>query len=572
MSRFRTLIVASAASALVLTMAGCASDREETPATSGGPGASSPAASGEVPTGDGTFTFGAAGEPASFDPFYASDGETFRVTRQLYDQLLDFKPGTAELTEGLATKWEHSEDGLTWTFTLREGVKFSDGTDFNAEAVCKNFERWYDQNEASQQLYAASYWQDNFGGYKNSVGESPKESLYKSCEAKDPKTAIVTITRYTSKFPSILGHTAFAIQSPTAMDKYKANDIKIEGTAAVYPEYATKYPTGTGAFTLESYDTATKTITLKRNDSYWAGKPKVAKVVFRVISDETDRQQALKTGDIQAYDLPNPRHWEELKADGNKVEVRPAFNIFYIGLNAKANPALKDLKVRQALMYATNRAQLVTSQLPEGAAVATQFMPDTVAGYNKDLQAAAYDVEKAKSLLKEAGQENLTIKLWYPSEVSRPYMPDPQALFQAISADWKAAGINVEPVTKPWNGGYLTEVDQQLADAFFLGWTGDYNSADNFIGTFFGAANNRFGIGNYDWGQKLMDSLKEADSIPDDAQRTAKYQEINKAIMEEYLPAIPISHSPPALAIGPKVQGLVASPLTQEDFSTVYVP
>src|SRR5690606_26930755 len=107
--------------------------------------------------------------------------------------------------------------------------------------------------------------------------------------------------------------------------------------------------------------------------------------------------------------LPNPVDWKGLQDEGNEVIVRPAFNILYMGLNPEKNPKLKDLKVRQALYHALNREQLVQTQLPEGAAVATQFMPDTVAGYNKSLKPYAYDVEKAKSLLKEAGAEGLTL-------------------------------------------------------------------------------------------------------------------------------------------------------------------
>ena len=94
-----------------------------------------------------------------FDPFYATDGETFRVTRQMMEGLVGIKPGTADIEPELATQWEASEDGKQWTFTLREGVKFWDGEAFNAEAVCYNFERMFDQNEVAAGGPAA-YWSD----------------------------------------------------------------------------------------------------------------------------------------------------------------------------------------------------------------------------------------------------------------------------------------------------------------------------------------------------------------------------------------------------------------------------
>ncbi len=126
----------AALAATALTLSACAQrDRDES--GDGGGGGST----------DGTFTFGAAGAPEVFDPFYASDGETFRVTRQIFEGLVEVKEGGSEIGPGLATEWEPSADGTTWTFTLRDGVKFTDGETFDAEAVCANFERMADQND-----------------------------------------------------------------------------------------------------------------------------------------------------------------------------------------------------------------------------------------------------------------------------------------------------------------------------------------------------------------------------------------------------------------------------------------
>ena len=165
--------------ALALGVTSCAeSDRD------GGEG-------GEGGSG-GTFTFGAAGAPEMFDPLYATDGVTFRVTRQMFEGLLDIEPGSATVEPGLATEWTANEDGTVWDFTLRDDVTFHDGTPFNAEAVCANFERMFNQNEAGQ--VAAEYWGYVMGGFAN----DPASSLYKSCEVTDEFTARVTITRATS--------------------------------------------------------------------------------------------------------------------------------------------------------------------------------------------------------------------------------------------------------------------------------------------------------------------------------------------------------------------------------------
>ena len=200
----------------------------------------------------------------------------------------------------------------------------------------------------------------------------------------------------------MLSLSSLAMQSPTAMEEGDANGIATEGEGFSFPAYADA-PVGTGPFQFGEYDEANGTITLEAYDDYYGEAPASSELVFRVIPDEATRRQELEAGSINGYDLPNPADWAGLEDDGNQVAVRPAFNIFYVGLNPESNPALKDLKVRQALYYAIDREQLVQSQLPEGAAVATQFMPYTVSGYNSSLEAYEYDPEKAKQLLAEAG-------------------------------------------------------------------------------------------------------------------------------------------------------------------------
>ncbi|MGC5584314.1 ABC transporter substrate-binding protein [Ornithinimicrobium sp. W1665] len=558
-------LATSAALALVLTS--CAeserdSDTGDTNDDTAASGTDDGAAGGEA-SSDATFVFGAAGAPATFDPFYASDGESFRISRQIYQNLIGIKEGGTEGVPELATSWEGSEDGLTWTFELQDGVTFHDGTPFDAEAVCYNFERWADQNEVGQSPAMAYYYGNDFG-----FGE---DSLYESCEAVDDLTAEVTVSRVTGKFPMVLSQSSYAIQSPTALEEYNANDVQAEGDAFVFPEYD-EHPTGTGPFKFESYDNAGGTVTLTRNEDYWGEPAGVAELVFKIVPDENARRQELQAGTIHGYDLPNPVDWQGLEDDGNQVLIRDPFNVLYLGLNPIADPQLADPLVRQALYHAINREQLVSSQLPEGATVATQFMPDTVSGYDGSLEAYEYDVEKAQQLLEEAGKSDLEIDLWYPTEVTRPYLPDPQRVYDAVKSDWEAAGITVNPISKPWAGGYIDGAQTSQAPAYFLGWTGDLNSADNFLCAFFCGDENAFGTSEYDWHDELQESLTAADAEPDEDTRTGMYEELNAQIMsEDWLPGLPISHSPPAIVVAENVDGLVPSPLTAEDFSTVTI-
>lgn len=550
----RRLSAAVAAAALAVTLAACATSSRDGGATQGGAGA----------TG-GTLIFGAAGAPDNFDPLFAQDGETFRPARQMFDTLITYKPGTADLEPGLALEWTPNADGTVWTFKLRQGVKFHDGTAFNAEAVCFNFNRWVNLPNAAAQTQAV-YYSDTFEGYANNLASATGTPVYKSCAAPDPATAVVTLNKAKGAFPAAFGLTSLSISSPAALQQFNADQVEQSGEAFTYGPYATDHPTGTGPFKYESFDRTANVITLVRNEDYWGEKAKLDKLIFKVIPDENARKQELQAGTIDGFDFPNSADWESLKASGFNVLVRPPFNILYLGINQKNNPALQDLRVRQAIAYATDRETLVRTQLPAGAAVATQFMPNTVAGYAKDLQPIPFDPAKAKALLAEAGQSNLTVNFYYPTEVTRPYMPNPTNIFTALAENLRQAGITVNPVPQPWNGGYLDSVTANgTHDLFLLGWTGDYNDAGNFIGTFFGRPKPDFGFDD----PALFSALAAADATIDPAGHAAAYEQVNRDLVTKYLPAVPVSHSPPALVVRGNITGLVPSPLTDERFYTV---
>lgn len=523
-------------------------------------------ATGGADTSDRVLVYGAAGAPSLFDPFYTSDGETARVNNQMYEGLLRLEPDSADPAPSLATEWAQSDDGLQWTFQLRDGVKFHDGTEFNAEAVCANFDRWYTQPEVARTSAVAHTWVNDFGGFEGD--ETP--SLYAGCDATSASTAVLRLTAPSSKFPMILAHGTYAMSSPTAMDKYNANGVEVKGEGFSFPEYGRLHPTGTGAFKFDSYDDSSGVVKLVRNDDYWGEVAKIAGVEFRAIPDETARRQELEAGAIHAYDLPAPRDWSSLEEGGFEVLVRDPFNVMYLGLNATTVPELKDLRVRQAIALAINEQQLIDTLLPEGSETVSQFVPRSVDGYNDKVDGYPYNPEKARELLAEAGHADLKIQLWYPTEVTRPYMPEPKRFFDLILADLEAVGITVEPVAKPWAGGYLSGREAGQAPLYLLGTTGHYNSAQNFLGILFGATDNAFDTGLLGFGQQLVDDLNAADREPDPATRTDMYLELNRKMSEEWLPSIPISSSPSALVLDSRIGGVVANPVGGERLDTAY--
>ena len=551
----------------VLAMAaGCGGDDDEaTPATTaaeteGGGGA----------TG-GTLVFAGASDPVSLDPALVSDGESIRPITQIFETLVALEPGGTDLVAGLAKSWEVAEDAKAITFTLEDGVKFHDGTDFNAEAVCFNFDRWYNFTGAAQSASASYYWQATFGGYaKNSAeNEGLGESLYASCEATDATTAVINLTKPSASVLGALALQAFAIASPKALAEFKADEGTLDEETGFQPTgtFGTEQPIGTGPFKLESWQIGDR-LTLVRNEDYWGEKAKLDKLIIRPISDNAARLQALQTGEIQGYDLVEPQDVPTIEGDSElQILERPAFNVAYVTINHKVKPFDK-LEVRQAVAYGLDRQAVVDNFYGGRGEVAKEFMPPSLPGYADDVTEYPYDPEKAKSLLQKAGLTlPVEVEFWYPTDVSRPYMPDPKRNFEAFAASLNKSGFKVVPKSAPWRPDYLGRVDTGKAGALnLIGWTGDYADPDNFVGVFFQGQKPQWGFNN----PKLFAALDAAEVEPDTAKRETLYQDVNKMIMD-FLPGVPYAHSKPALAFAANVSGFEPSPTTNESFASVSI-
>jgi peptide/nickel transport system substrate-binding protein len=554
--------------ALALVAAGCGGDDDE---ASGDTNAASTEGGG---ASGGTLVFGTSSDPVVLDGALVSDGESLRVIDQIFETLVSLKPGTTELEPGLAESWELSDDGLTYTFKLREGVKFHDGTAFNAAAVCTNFDRWYNFTGSFQNPSASYYWQTVFGGFAKTDPDSgaPAESYYQSCNAVDDGTVEIKLTKPSSAILGALSLSSFAIASPKALEEFGADEGTVDDEGVFHPtgSFGTEHPIGTGPFKFESWTRGDK-LTIARNDDYWGDKAKLDKVIFRPISDNAARLQALQTGEIQGYDLVEPQDVETIEGDDNlQILDRPAFNVAYVGFNQKQKP-LDNIKVRQAIAHGLNRQEVVDNFYGGRGEVAKEFMPPEVVGYADDVTEYEFDPAKSKQLLQEAGLTlPVPITFWYPSDVSRPYMPDPKRNFEAFAASLNKSGFKVTPHSAPWNPDYLGRVNGGNAgNAALIGWTGDYGDADNFVGTFFQAPSKQFGTTEKP-NPKVNDLLNEAERETDAAKREDLYKQANREIMT-WLPGMPYAHSSPALAFAANVKGYIPSPTTNELFSTVTI-
>ncbi len=509
------------------------------------------------------FVFAAAGDIGSLDPFFVNDGESFRYSRQVFDTLLDHESGGSEIVGGLAEDWEQSEDGTVWTFHLHDNVTFHDGDELTAEVVCDNFDRWYNLTGEYQNSNNSYYWQAIFGGFAENEDDSLPESRYVGCEAQDELTAVIEITEYSSIFPGGFSLASFGIMSPTTLEAIEGAEITGEEGNYTLPEHAQEAGTlaGTGAFTVEEWNQDQNEVTLQRFDDYWGEPAGFETILLRAIPDETARRQALEAGDIHGYDLVAPADVGPLEDAGFQVPTRDVFNVLYLAYQQESHEALAEMEVREALSHAVNRQRIVDTILPEGGEVATQFHPDTLDGWSPDVRTFDYDPDLARGMLEEAGHEDLEVEFCYPTEVTRPYMPAPQDIFDVISEDLQEVGVTVEATSYEW-AEYVNQTDSGNCPLYLLGWTGDYNDAYNFFGTWFSTHNDAFGLDD----QELFDRMAEVSTNPDEEERIAGYQELNEMVMDA-LPGLPLSSSPPSIVFAPEVDHPQVSPLTQEDFA-----
>ena len=233
---------------LVLLTGACAVALVVVGASSGAHKAAKSGAAGK------TLVFGTSADPVVLDGALVSDGESLRVIDQITESLITLVPGTTKIKPGLALSWKNTGGGKVWTFALRHGVKFHDGTPFNAAAVCYNFNRWYNFKGAFQSPDATYYWQAILLGFHHNESSDLSPSLYKSCKAKGQYSVQFRLAKPFGPFIPALSLTNFGIASPKALKKYGANKAEIKnGVFTPTGKYGFEHPTGTGPFKFKSW-------------------------------------------------------------------------------------------------------------------------------------------------------------------------------------------------------------------------------------------------------------------------------------------------------------------------------
>ncbi|MDF2640789.1 MAG: dipeptide transporter, periplasmic dipeptide-binding protein [Pseudomonas sp.] len=510
--------------------------------------------------------FCSEGSPAGFDPAQYTTGTDFDASAEtVFNRLVQFERGGTAVQPGLATSWDVSEDVLTYTFHLREGVKFhttpyfKPTREFNADDVLFTFNRMIDKDSAFRKAAPTEF---------PYFTDMAMDTNITKVEKVDDHTVKFVLKTVDAAFIQNLAMSFASIQSAEYADKLlkegKATDIN-------------QKPIGTGPFVFKSYQKDSN-IRFTGNKDYWKPEDvKVDNLIFAITTDPSVRMQKLKKNECQITAYPRPADLEPLKADKNlKMPDQAGFNLGYIAYNVmdkikdsdQPNP-LAQLKVRQALDMAVNKQQIIDSVYQGAGQLAVNAMPPTQWSYDDTIKDAKYDPEKARALLKEAGiKEGTEITLW-AMPVQRPYNPNAKLMAEMLQSDWKKIGINAKIVSYEW-GEYIKRAKNGENGAMLIGWSGDNGDPDNWLGTLFGcdALNgNNFAK----WCDKPFDTLiHQAKETPDQAKRTELYKQAQH-LLKAAVPMTPIAHSTVFQPMRSNVQDFKISPFGLNSFYGVSV-
>ncbi|PAB35533.1 ABC transporter substrate-binding protein [Pseudomonas savastanoi] len=510
--------------------------------------------------------FCSEGSPAGFDPGQYTTGTDFDAAAEtIFNRLSQFERGGTSVVPGLATKWDISDDGLMYTFHLREGVKFhttpyfKPTREFNADDVLFTFNRMIDKDMPYRKAYPTEF------PYFTDMG---MDTNITKIEKVDDHTVKFTLGKVDAAFIQNMAMSFASIQSA----EYAAKLLK-EGK----PELINQQPIGTGPFVFKSYQKDSN-IRYTGNKDYWKPEDvKVDNLIFAITTDASVRMQKLKKNECQITAYPRPADLEPLKADKNlKMPDQAGFNLGYIAYNVMPeikgedhpNP-LAQLKVRQALDMAVNKQAIINAVYQGAGQLAVNAMPPTQWSYDDSIKDAPYDPEKAKTLLRAAGvKEGTELTLW-AMPVQRPYNPNAKLMAEMLQADWAKVGIKVRIVSYEW-GEYLKRTKNGEHDISLIGWTGDNGDPDNWLGTLYSCA--AIGGNNYSmWCDEKYDQLvKAAVAVTDREQRTDLYKQAQRYLKEQ-VPITPIAHSTVNQPLRAEVRDFHVSPFGRNNFSGVSI-
>nr|WP_314086036.1 ABC transporter substrate-binding protein [uncultured Shinella sp.] len=460
----------------------------------------------------------------TLDPHIGYDWVNWSMIKSLFSRLMDYEPGTANLVPSLAESFEVAPDGLTYTFKLRKGVKFTNGREIVAGDVKYSIERAVNpktQGPGAGFFGAIKGFDDLTGG---------KSELLSGIETPDDQTVVFHLSRPDATFLHVM-----AINFASVVPK--------EAVEAAAGDFGKK-PVGSGALILKDWTIGQKLVFERNPDYFVKDVPHVDKVTVEVGQEPLVALLRLQKGEVDiAGDGIPPAKFLEIKnsPDGAAMIVDgEQLHTGYITLNTKVKP-FDDVKVRQAVNMAINKERI--TRILNGRATATnQILPPLMPGYDKAFTGYAYDVEKAKALLAQAGHPDGFETVLYSTNTD----PQPR-IAQAIQQDLAAIGIKAE-VRALAQGNVIaaggTEGEAPMIWSGGMGWIADFPDPSNFYGPILGCSGAVAGGWNWPWycNEAIDKRAGEADAISDPAkaaERQAAWGKIFTDVMAD-APWVPV--------------------------------
>lgn len=386
------------------------------------------------PRSGGTLVYAAGADPDSLDPANTDSNPGEAIGRMMNNFLVRFD-AKLNIKPDLATSWTQSKDGLTWTFKLRKGVKFHDGTPFNAEVVKYNFDR--------------------FLGPEKPLKSSLHTPIIKSVVVVDEHTVKFNLKVPFAFFLNNLAHSASAMVSPAAHKRW-GKDL-------------TLHPVGTGPFKFVEWVRGDRVV-LVRNDDYYEGKPRLDKIIVRTVREDSARVLGLEAGDYDLIVRIPPEEVPRLMSEGRvRIYAEQSNRALRISVNVTKKP-FDDVRVRQALNYAVDKESIVKNIYQGLAAVIPTMVGPLNTGY-APVKGYPYDPAKAKQLLAQAGYpDGFKTTLWTPKG---RYLKDFE-LAQAVQQQLRAVGVQASLETFEW-AAYLSAIrkpkDEAKHELYLIGWS-----------------------------------------------------------------------------------------------------
>ena len=520
--QFMELLGVSAAGFGLVSMAGCGGGDD----AKKDEGADAPAAGG---TAD-TITYSLTADPRAVDPAYFDDGESAVVSCNMYEGLYQYGKTDAKVSPCLAKDLpEISDDGLVYTIKLNEGIKFHDGTDFNAEAVKASIERQLEPNRNSDMPYASFVF-----------GEEEAGNGVASVEAVDDYTVKITMRAASAPFVKNL---AMALASPIVAPS--AIEAATDGQAITNP-------VGTGPYKFVDW-TKGASVTLVANEDYWGEAPKTKNLVFKIIAEGNTRLTSLINGECDIISSVDPASADQIVDNGFELFSEDGMTINYMAFNTETGKCT-DQEVRKAVAQAINVEEMVKSIYGDYATVANSVMPTWMAPYTKDVKQTAYDPEAAKKTLADKGITSLQCITY---TTARPYnQKGGSDLANMIQGYLSAVGVELSITQYDWTT-YKTKVQTDPYDICFYGWTGDNGDPDNFM-NLLADTNWSMNVAHFQ-DDEYKALIAEGLKTPDGDARDAIYLQCEEMVAEKQ-PWVLISHSKNLLGYSPKVKDFYYHP------------